>query len=141
MHARRHQTSPTRCTRTPQILPLAPCCTMKMPSAASCAPSHTNLTSCLRFRGGTQRTSASCWLWCTTLSTCGGCISWAATVRTDHAALEWFNTQPKLSQRQARWSIAMQEHKVTFKYLPGRVKCCGRCTQPQARLAGCHCHV
>ena len=43
------------------------------------------------------------------------------TVRTDHAALEWFNTQPKLSQRQARWSIAMQEHKVTFKYVPGHV--------------------
>ena len=43
------------------------------------------------------------------------------TVRTDHAALEWFHTQPKLSQRQARWSIAMQEHKVTFKYVPGRV--------------------
>ena len=43
------------------------------------------------------------------------------TVRTEHAALERFNTQPKLSQRQARWSIAMQEHKVTFKYVPGRV--------------------
>lgn len=43
------------------------------------------------------------------------------TVRTDHAALEWFNTQPKLSQRQARWSIAIKEHKLTFKYVPGRV--------------------
>ena len=41
------------------------------------------------------------------------------TVRTDHAALEWFKTQPKLTHRQARWSIAMQEHKVAFKY--GRV--------------------
>ncbi len=48
-------------------------------------------------------------------------VGCAVTVRTDHAALEWFNTQPKLSQRQARWSIAMQEHKVTFKYVPGRV--------------------
>jgi hypothetical protein len=27
-------------------------------------------------------------------------------VRTDHAALIWFNTQPKLTRRQARWSIA-----------------------------------
>ncbi len=66
------------------------------------------------------------------------------TVRTDHAALEWFHTQPKLSQRQARWSIAMQEHNVTFKYVPGRVNVvaqsgCG--TQPQTRLAGCHRHV
>ena len=43
------------------------------------------------------------------------------TVRTDHAALEWFNTQPKLSQRQARWSIAIQEHDVTFEYVPGRM--------------------
>ncbi len=42
-------------------------------------------------------------------------------LRTARAALEWFNTQPKLSQRQARRSIAMQEHKVTFEYVPGRV--------------------
>ncbi len=45
----------------------------------------------------------------------------AVTVKTDLAALKWFNTQPKLTQHQARWSIAMQEHKVMFKYVPGRV--------------------
>jgi hypothetical protein len=41
-------------------------------------------------------------------------------VKTDHAALKWFNTQPKLTQRQARWSIAMQENDVQFVYLPGK---------------------
>jgi hypothetical protein len=41
-------------------------------------------------------------------------------VRTYHAALEWFNTQPKLSNRQARWSIALQEHNVEFKYVAGK---------------------
>jgi hypothetical protein len=41
-------------------------------------------------------------------------------VGTDHAALKWFNTQPKLTQRQARWSIAMQEQDVTFIHLPGQ---------------------
>jgi hypothetical protein len=42
------------------------------------------------------------------------------TVRTDHAVLEWFNTQPKLSQRQARWPIALQEHNVELKYVAGK---------------------
>jgi hypothetical protein len=41
-------------------------------------------------------------------------------VRTDHAALKCFNTQPKLTQRQARWSISMQEQDVTFIHLPGQ---------------------
>jgi hypothetical protein len=41
------------------------------------------------------------------------------TVRTDHAALKWFNTQPKLSQRQA-WSIALQEHNVQSKVFAGK---------------------
>jgi hypothetical protein len=33
-------------------------------------------------------------------------------VKTDHATLKWFNTQPKLTQRQTRWSIAMQENDI-----------------------------
>lgn len=38
----------------------------------------------------------------------------------DNAALEWFDTQPNLSQRQARWSIAIQKHDAKFNYIPGR---------------------
>jgi hypothetical protein len=40
--------------------------------------------------------------------------------KTDHAALEWFNTQPKLTQRQKRWSVEMHDNDVHFLCVPGK---------------------
>lgn len=41
-------------------------------------------------------------------------------VYTDHATLQHFPTQPKLTQRQARWMELLQEYDFTFKYKPGK---------------------
>jgi hypothetical protein len=61
------------------------------------------------------------------------------TVRTDHAALEWLKTQPKLPQRQARWSIALQEHNVDFKYVAGKSNVVADALnrQPDLQLEAC----
>ena len=40
--------------------------------------------------------------------------------RTDHRALEWIQTQEKLSYRQARWVLLLQEFDFQLEYLPGR---------------------
>jgi transposase InsO family protein len=42
------------------------------------------------------------------------------TVYTDHATLQHFPEQPKLSRRQARWMEKMQEYDFIIKYLPGK---------------------
>lgn len=42
------------------------------------------------------------------------------TVYTDHATLQHFPEQPKLSRRQARWMEKMQEYDFVIKYLPGK---------------------
>src|SRR3954466_5366792 len=41
-------------------------------------------------------------------------------VFTDHATLQHFPDQPKLSRRQARWMERMQEYDFVIKYLPGK---------------------
>jgi hypothetical protein len=40
-------------------------------------------------------------------------------VYTDHATLQHFPTQPKLTRRQARWMELLQEYNFTFKYKKG----------------------
>jgi transposase InsO family protein len=41
-------------------------------------------------------------------------------VYTDHATLQHFPDQPKLSRRQARWTEKMQEYDFAIKYIPGK---------------------
>src|SRR3954463_16127361 len=41
-------------------------------------------------------------------------------VHSDHATLQHFPDQPKLSRRQARWTEKMQEYNFVIKYLPGK---------------------
>src|SRR4051812_25088758 len=41
-------------------------------------------------------------------------------VHSDHATLQHFPDQPKLSRRQARWTEKMQEYDFVIKYLPGK---------------------
>jgi hypothetical protein len=40
-------------------------------------------------------------------------------VRTDHNSLQYFNTQPMLSGRQARWKDKLAEFDFTIEYIPG----------------------
>src|SRR3954463_12436004 len=39
---------------------------------------------------------------------------------TDHATLKFFQTQPRLSPKQARWSEYLEEYNHEIKYLPGK---------------------
>ena len=39
---------------------------------------------------------------------------------TDHKTLQYFQEQPNLSTRQARWSEVLQEYDVTIEYKPGK---------------------
>jgi hypothetical protein len=41
-------------------------------------------------------------------------------VQTDHASLRYLQTQPSLSQRQARWLELLQEFDFEIKYIPGK---------------------
>lgn len=41
------------------------------------------------------------------------------TVYTDHRTLEYFQNQPSLSKRQARWSEFLAQYDFTIKYVPG----------------------
>ena len=41
-------------------------------------------------------------------------------VYSDHATLQHFPDQPKLSHHQAHWTEKMQEYDFTIKYLPGK---------------------
>jgi hypothetical protein len=41
-------------------------------------------------------------------------------VYTDHATLQHFPTQPKLTRRQARWMELLQEYDFDFRYKPGK---------------------
>lgn len=41
------------------------------------------------------------------------------TVFTYHASLRYFQTQPSLSRRQARWSELLEDFNLEFKYRPG----------------------
>jgi transposase InsO family protein len=43
-----------------------------------------------------------------------------SVVYTDHHPLKYFETQPKLSLRQARWMELLQEYNVYLDYLPGK---------------------
>ncbi|CAB0037052.1 unnamed protein product [Trichogramma brassicae] len=45
---------------------------------------------------------------------------YSVEVRTDHQALTYLRTCKFVSQRLLRWSLAIQDYRVTFKYIPGR---------------------
>ena len=40
------------------------------------------------------------------------------TIVTDHESIKYLDTQPKLSQRQARWIETLSEYNYTVKYRP-----------------------
>ena len=40
-------------------------------------------------------------------------------IQTDHAALRFFDTQPNLSRRMARWAEEMAQYEYEIKYIPG----------------------
>ena len=42
------------------------------------------------------------------------------TLWTDHATLKFFQTQPHLSPKQARWSEFLETFDYEIKYLPGK---------------------
>ena len=62
-------------------------------------------------------------------------IVYHASHRTEHTVLEWFGTQHKSSQLQARWSIAGLEHNVTFKCASGRVRVVALSRRPALQSA------
>lgn len=43
-----------------------------------------------------------------------------SVAHTDHKALTFFQTQPSLTPRQARWQALLQEFNITIDYLPGK---------------------
>jgi len=48
-----------------------------------------------------------------------GCVN--CTVVTDHRPLTFFDTQPNLSRRQARWSEYLSRFRFKWVYRPGRI--------------------
>src|SRR6185436_14811233 len=56
------------------------------------------------------------------------------TVITDHAALEYINTQPNLSKRQARWLDVLQSSTYKVKYRPGKTNVVADALSRKAQL-------